>query len=281
MGAKVGSNGHTSKNTKRSSHIVGICVSGFLALGVLPQLITGITAATKGEGFVHLIGPIVLLGLICWYLNYAFADRALYFREIKEAKKVKQTTDKAIQDLKIAAGTSSVEFSYLGGSGYSLQQSQKLYLKLEGELIRLFFDSEGSAQELPFSSIRELEISGPGTVVTNAGVSGGGFGLEGFLKGAVAATLINAATTTKSTNTFVRIMSSSGELYLHTPHIEPAQLKIKLSPVFVYLANRSANGANTAQATIADEIAKLHKLKEDGLIDDDEYKAAKSKLLAA
>ena len=139
--------------------------------------------------------------------------------------------------------------------------------------------SNGSTFDIPISLIHEIEVGGPGTVTTNVGVSGGGFGLEGFLKGAVTAAVINAATTKSSTNTFARILSTEGEIYLHTSSKEPAALKIVFSPVVVQIANRSRKSNANAQATVAQEIEKLHKLKQEGLLDEAEFKAAKNKLL--
>ena len=148
------------------------------------------------------------------------------------------------------------------------------------DAIRIALSVSGASIDIPFTEIHEIEISGPGTTTNNAGISGGGFGLEGFVKGAVTAALINAATTKSSTNTFARMLTTTGELYLHTSQVEPAQLKIKMSQVFVYLANKARNtSGSNIQGAVAEEITKLHKLKQDGLIDDDEYKAAKSKLL--
>ena len=133
--------------------------------------------------------------------------------------------------------------------------------------------------ETPFNEIIELEISGPGTVTTNAGISGGGFGLEGFLQGAVAATVINAATTKSSTNTFIRLLSSTGEIYLHTTEIEPAALKMKLSPVFVNLANRSKKATGNSGGSIAEEIERLQKLMKDGVLSQEEFDSAKKKII--
>ncbi len=173
-----------------------------------------------------------------------------------------------------------IECSYLGGSGYFFQESEKVRLFVIADAIRIALSESGASIDIPFTEIHEVDISGPGTTTNNAGISGGGFGLEGFVKGAVTAALINAATTRSSTNTFVRMLTITGELYLHTSEAEPAQLKIKMSQVFVYLGNKARNVSGTSMhSAVAEEITKLHKLKQDGLIDDDEYKAAKSKLL--
>jgi hypothetical protein len=207
----------------------------------------------------------VLFILNALYLLYCLRIRSQYFQQEKTKE---QTTNLGIV------------YSYLGGSGYSFHESEKVHLLVMPECLRIALVTNGASVDIPFTEIHELEISGPGTTTNNAGISGGGFGLEGFAKGVVAAALINAATTKNSTNTFARMLTTTGELYLHTSQTEPAQLKIGLSQVFVSIANKTRNSSNSSMhGAVAEEITKLHKLKQDGLIDDDEYKAAKSKLL--
>lgn len=170
----------------------------------------------------------------------------------------------------------------IGGSGFPFTMNQPLSAGIsKSALIIIKRDSSAERIEIPFKEINELEISGPGTVTTNAGASGGGFGLEGFIKGAVAAAIINAATTTKSTNTFMRVLSTTGEIYLHTSAIEPAALKMKLSPVFVHLANRSKQQAVThTKPSVSEEIRELKKLLEDGVLSQEEFDTAKKKVIS-
>lgn len=224
--------------------------------------------------------PLVLLALSAFYLLYCLNEWAEYFRQNKPEEEIQTNIVGISQAINMEPRDLGIECSYLGGSGYFFHESEKVRLFFIPNAIRIVLSASDASIDIPFTEIREVEISGPGTTTNNAGISGGGFGLEGFVKGAVAAALINAATTKSSTNTFLRMLTTTGELYLHTSQVEPAQLKIRLSQVFVYLANITRNSSgNSMHGAVAEEITKLHKLKLDGLIDEDEYKAAKSKLL--
>jgi hypothetical protein len=257
--------GNNLMSEKKSKKTLGVLISSLLLFVFATGLITQLLSFGWSTPTASFMWSLIFCALIGFYLRACLKERAAYFRQAK--------TNEGTKNLGIV-------YSYLGGSGYSFHQSEKVHLLLTPEGLKIALVSNGASVDIPFTEIHELEISGPGTTTNNAGISGGGFGLEGFAKGAVAAALINAATTKNSTNTFARMLTTTGELYLHTSQAEPAQLKIGLSQVFVSIANKTRNSSNSSiQGAVTEEITKLHKLKQDGLIDDDEYKAAKSKLL--
>lgn len=252
----------------------------FSALLVVVSAINALAVFTSGSQDSSLgIGFLVMLVLCVFWFKACYVGRKEYFEEEKRKKDESERKRQVQRQVMAESKSALVECTYLGGSGYSLAQNQKFYLALADDSLKLARVSDGSTSEVPFSQIHEIEVSGPGTVTENAGVSGGGFGLEGFLKGAATAAVINAATTKSSTNTFARILSAEGEIYLHTSTKEPGALKIFFSPVVVQIANRSRKPNENTQATVAQEIEKLHKLKQDGLLDEAEFKAAKNKLL--
>lgn len=269
---------------KKSKNTLGILISSFLFFIFGASLMTQILAfdssslsIDKGPAFAWSIVFCALSGL---YLRLCIKERAEYFRQNKLGEEIPTNIVDTSKTIMTEAQNLGIECSYLGGSGYFFHESEKVRLFVVADAIRIALSVSGASIDIPFTEIHEIEISGPGTTTNNAGISGGGFGLEGFVKGAVTAALINAATTKSSTNTFARMLTITGELYLHTSQAEPAQLKIKMSQVFVYLANKTrTTSSNSVHGAVAEEITKLHKLKQDGLIDDDEYKAAKSKLL--
>lgn len=250
----------------------------FLCFGVgLLFIVASDPLGSKSTAYAVTLVYFIICG---FYLLYCLIRRTAYFRQKKTNEAVKVKTVDVATEAKAESKDLGIECSYLGGSGYLFHESKKVRLFVVPDAIRIALSASGALIDIPFTEIHEVEISGPGTTTNNAGISGGGFGLEGFVKGAVTAALINAATTKSSTNTFARMLTTTGELYLHTSQAEPAQLKIRLSQVYVYLANKARNAsASSIHGAVAEEITKLHKLKQDGLIDDDEYKAAKGKLL--
>lgn len=252
--------------------------------------------------FIIIIGDttnlrLIILPLVAWSISFLFysafkknkkrkeliergrQESARIKKEIEEKQKI---INKRVTEIESNLKFKAILAKNVGGSGYPLNQNQEINFSTnDSSLVIIKRDESTEIIEIPFQEINELEISGPGTVTTNAGVSGGGFGLEGFIKGAVAAAIINAATTTKSTNTFMRILSSTGEIYLHTSAIEPAALKMKLSPLFVHLANRAKQPTITHHnASIAEEIKQLKQLLEDGVLSKEEFDAAKKKIIA-
>lgn len=169
----------------------------------------------------------------------------------------------------------------IGGSGYEIAKDQDLSIGVTRNSL-IFIEKSGRPRrvEISFDEISEIEISGPGKVTSNAGVVGGGFGLEGFLQGAAAAAIINTATTKSSINTFVRIMSTTGEIYLHSSSVEPLQLKMQLSPIFVRLSNNSRLANSGGNRNIASELERIQELFRDGTLSQVEFEAAKRKILS-
>lgn len=89
--------------------------------------------------------------------------------------------------------------------------------------------------ELPMTALRNVGISGPGTTATGGGFWGGGFGVEGAATGLVIAGVLNALTTKTSTISVLALETATAEVWAAVPGIEPAALRIELSPVFVAL----------------------------------------------
>ena len=260
----------------KAPNSVGINVGLFFAF-IFGVLFIGSLMPGREAG-----SPVVYFLLLCgsiYYLKSCIDERKKYFVQQRELKREAERKNDIEHEVSRKAKSNLIVCTHLGGSGYKFNDSEKFFLALSDDGILIANTENGNTRNIGLHQIHEIEVSGPGTVTTNAGISGGGFGLEGFLKGAVTAAVINAATTKSSTNTFARILTTEGEIYLHTAAIEPAALKIMLSPVFVSIANRSRKPNENIQATVAQEIEKLHKLKQDGLLDEAEFKAAKNKLL--
>jgi hypothetical protein len=255
-------------------------LGALLAFGLLPNFVTNFIDLLDGKESLPALLLVTLISVfVIVFMRQCFKERRTFFTEKSKHKETNDHKAKVAKKVREEVGEKSIRCSYIGGSGYGLNQPTEVYISIFPTLIKITSALDGSSQIIAISEIKEIEIGGPGKVVSNAGVSGGGFGLEGFLQGAIAATLINAATTKSTTNTFLRILTKTGELYIHTSEIEPINLKMELSPAFVYLANKPQELSGGASSLIAEEIAKLHQLKLDGLLDDDEFKIAKNKIL--
>ncbi len=126
--------------------------------------------------------------------------------------------------------------------------------------------------EVPFSALTVVEISGPGTETTNAGIIGGGFGLTGAAIGILTAGAINAITTRSKTNTFLHIGTREAEVFLHTSMYEPFDLRLALSAACVAAENCDRRG-------LAAQLGDLYALHLSGALDAVEYARAKAAVL--
>jgi len=126
--------------------------------------------------------------------------------------------------------------------------------------------------QLTYPEIHSVHIQGPGTVTTGGGFVGGGFGFAGAVEGIALAGILNALTTKTKVHTFIDFVTDSGELFLHYGLLEPAALRIALSPVFVYLRRLDPN-------YIADRTRRLQALRERNVVDDREFRRLLGRLM--
>lgn len=197
--------------------------------------------------------------------------------EAKQKNELVQTLRNTIRE---RSGNNLVDVIGLGGSRWEHLTGKKLSMSLT--LSNLYLSDFSIPQEysLPFEEICDIAISGPGKTITGGGATGGGFGIDGFLIGATAATLLNLLSTHTSTKTIVRFSLRESEVFLLISTHDPDGARLYLSPIFASLSARLTNATPSKQLTsVAEEISRLAALRKAGDLTDDEFTALKEKLL--
>ncbi len=154
-----------------------------------------------------------------------------------------------------------------------------------GTICDIDFASEGitikgnDLQEyLSYSEVQALQVTGKAQT-TSAGVWG--FGAEGMMLAAA----MNAASRKTTIYSALRIAGRSSEYVFLRNEMHPDDLSMMLTPVqprirhAQALAPAAATPA-TSSGSIADELGKLAKLRDEGVLNDAEFAAAKARLLA-
>jgi hypothetical protein len=146
-----------------------------------------------------------------------------------------------------------------------------------------------------------LQIAGRGELRHSSGGGwiGGGFGLKGAAKGVLTAGVLNALTTSKSTTieTIVKFEWNSGHVVLlHNTFFLPNQLAAILGPAVARIEDPSADEQASLfppdaeqdssaedpldkHPGVTDELKDLARLHRSGELTDDEFAAAKARLL--
>jgi len=194
-------------------------------------------------------------------------------RQKQNAERAEQRR-KLQQDVKNKTGGKSVPVIAIGGNGWEFLTNRKLIAGLGAAGLYLWDLEALKSYTVHSKNITDINVGGPGTVRSGGGAMGGGFGLDGFLVGAAAATVLNILTSHKTTKTLVHVKSENSEIFLLISTMEPDETRIYLSPLFVSLKSKS----NTGASGIAEEIEKLVKLLADGHITGEEYANLKSRL---
>ena len=136
---------------------------------------------------------------------------------------------------------------------------------------------------VPYHSVLALQVSGS-TVRTNLGVFGGGFGVIGAAEGMLAATVINTLTTRTRQYAVLRITTGSSEYVFSSDARDGSVLALTLTPVQVDIrraqqANKVGAAPPPSERSVADELRKLARLRDEGILTDEEFAGAKAKLL--
>ena len=93
---------------------------------------------------------------------------------------------------------------------------------------------------MPWVDLHGLWIGGSGSVTSDAGMAGGGIGLQGAATGIAAAWLINRVTRSTTVTTLLNVTFQGGELFFLHSLVGPQTLRMMLSPVFARLGAKEA-----------------------------------------
>jgi deoxycytidine triphosphate deaminase len=203
----------------------------------------------------------------------AIADKAARDAQVRVFNAEKKAF---IDSTNTKASSKSIEVVVLGGAGWDHLKDKKYLFSMDesfvcmGDLVSLV------DTKIPMADLLNIDISGPGKVSGNAGITGGGFGLEGAAKGIAAATVINFLTSHSSTKTVIRLGFKKSEIVMLTSQIEPDAARILLSPLYLRLNQKPAPEPSIG---LSGELQNLHKLKQDGAITEEEYDKLKRQLI--
>ncbi len=257
-------------------------IAGVVSIVAFLLLAAMLLNGKNSENFAGSLFTAILLTVLVWFvtLKMLYTDPKIKEQNEKlEQQRIARS--RFVKDSKAYVDESFLGI-YVGGSGNELKENTKVLLGCSANSLYIGNLSELENIIIPHKEITLFEISGEGTVTTNAGIVGGGFGVEGFIKGAVVAEIVNKATTKTSTNTFMRLMTGNSEMYFHISEREPAQLQILFSKIFVLLnASKNIGVSSSDKAkSIGDELIKLHSLFKDGVLTEVEFEQAKKNLIS-
>jgi Short C-terminal domain len=172
---------------------------------------------------------------------------------------------------------------FLGGHGFPLHAGDVCALVFADKELRVAVSTR-EPSIVPYEEITEIEIGGPGRTQTGGGFFGGGFGLSGAAEGMLIANALNLLTTRTNVDTVICVQTREAEVFFHHNQTPPDALRIQLSPVFSALRRLQSIGSELEPpariaATVVDHLARLAELHAAGSLTDDEFAAAKARLL--
>lgn len=173
---------------------------------------------------------------------------------------------------------------YLGGYGCALEPGGRYAVVFDR---RLDFvartQSGGEAARISSTDLIEIDVSGPGAYRKGATWFGGGFGVEGAVKGAIEAAVLSSLTSRRRVLTVVRVASRHAVAVFATDQATPDELRLALSePLLAATRNREQGPAPSvagAGTNLADQLATVADLHNLGALSDTEFESAKRRIL--
>jgi len=139
----------------------------------------------------------------------------------------------------------------------------------------------GMLYSWPATQVESVTAGGPGVQSTGGAWIGGGFGPTVALEGMLVASILNKLTTKTTVNTLVHAVRHGAEYIVHTQVATPNELNLELSALQGRIAHVKRQAASAASRPgMAEELAKLAALHQTGALSDDEFAAAKQRILS-
>jgi hypothetical protein len=144
-------------------------------------------------------------------------------------------------------------------------------------------------ESVSYAEVVALQISGT-TTRRNAGMIGGGFGVVGAAEGILVASVINSLTTRTKIYTLLRIATTRSEYVFVSYSVDSSALQLSLTPAQLRVrqahqapepphAQPQPQAPANSGLSVADEVRKLAAVRDEGLLTEEEFAAAKARLL--
>lgn len=178
-------------------------------------------------------------------------------------------------------------FTCIGGTGFNIQPGSVCSLVAHAKSLLVTVEigvrPDARSGVIRYEELTALELAG-GARTTGGGVFGGGFGLKGAWEGMVAASVLNALSRKTTVSTGMRIGSVRGEILLHHSESTPDRIRTALSLAFSgfeVARQRLKTHSADRPGDPVERLERLAELHQGGALTDEEFAAAKRRLLGA
>jgi uncharacterized protein (DUF983 family) len=193
------------------------------------------------------------------------------------------------QDLEPDADRRAISGVIVASTGFPrLARGIRCQLTFSAEqIVVLALGASGDYQQIATVPYEDalLRVDGRGAMSSTqgGGIIGGGFGVQGFVEGALIASAINSVTrkTTTSVETFIHLNARGREMLLFNQEVTPQVLQVRMAPVFARIEAAKTRTSSPSQP-VRDRVALLKELGElraSGVLTEDEFQAEKARIL--
>jgi len=207
-----------------------------------------------------------------WAKKNSVVD-VLTLQEIANAYRSEQVNHESLTVQNVRALNCHV----LDGAGWAPPIGEIVSIEIsDAELILSVTSSKKFS--VSFSDLSNISIMGYSST-TSAGITGGGFGVKGAAEGILAATIINSLTSRTKEWVIVNVSGKTGSVRLLIADSQEMPVKKLFRKVQDGLVQSANQHVIEPKDSIASSLERVISLFEKGLLTEDEFKAAKAKIL--
>lgn len=211
-------------------------------------------------------------------LELALVDRTVHQFGFAETGSATRTLMLLRNAVAIATGADKQRFwidaTVVTCHGLTLHPGEAALLAF-GDLDAAVFVDGAHRGSIAYRNLRTVDVAG-GEQRSDAGIIGGGFGLEGAAKGILTATVINNLSNTAGIGTALHVSGPQVDATFATAEALPADLDIVIPAV---RASSHAGDSGVGPADPVERLERLHSLHRSGALSSDEFDTLKAELL--
>ena len=199
-----------------------------------------------------------------------------------------------MQKVKFPKTLIPLEAIYAGGNSFTLVSGQEGEMLIQPRGITFRPNDSETYWSKDLGELLGVQVGGEGVFTTGGGWIGGGFGIQGALKGAAFASVMNLLTTRVHNDCLIRFVFEDEDLTFQVTSHTPNELEYELTGLELWLKNKLAKSKTQTELSpvviqvkqeepvgmdLPGQLAKISELFKSGVLSEDEYAAAKAKLL--
>ncbi|OYT89175.1 MAG: hypothetical protein CFE46_01730 [Burkholderiales bacterium PBB6] len=197
----------------------------------------------------------------------------------RERRRVEALRANFFDQIRESAKSPMIQANVFSAGELALKRDELVYVTQTTDGICIAVMDAQKRFDIAWDDLLGIDATGVGKSTRNAGIVGGGLGVEGAATGIIVASALNAISTRTSLDSWLTLRTATNEVVLSVLQSDPREVRGMLARAFAVVGAKSVAKPEGTNG-LAAELSVLSKLHADGALTEAEFNSAKAKLLA-